>query len=281
MVNTIFENKTLALESFFQALEIQLSVFRKTVSDSEDLKQRIAQGGSGKLLELVSNAVPWADAYAKSQAELLMSLVERMQLGPILKGALSFRPEDTIAARETLANHAPPGAPVEEWGSGQVAAFMGVAMPMDCNLRSMVHFGLDMANLIQQGAEGQNGAIAQAIRIDPSVVTCSLLAPRFARAVLAADQKFFRMLGNALRLPTLRYGDVEYSELRYMLSILEPMGLIKKLGVDGAYCLLAERLNVYPIQDDDPMRDGDQARSLWQFIARWRKDMSTKKRRRM
>ena len=210
-----------------------------------------------------------------------MELLSEFKLAPAMRGVFTFRAEDAEAARKELLDQDIESGVDVAATKERRARILAVCVPLERHMRSVVHYGIPLAELIAIAAAGHDGALVQALRIDPSILSLPALASRIARATIAGDQKFFRAVGNALKLETLSYEDVEHADLRFLLGILEPMHAIPHLGVNGTYKLLAEHLHVYTTEGSEAGREGDQARSLWQFITRWRKDVSTKKRRRM
>lgn len=269
------------LRQLANGLRVHLDVFRTAVTDITKVKQGFADHSNEKARALLAEIGPWGHMYDVPATELLMRTAQEFGLMPIAQEALTFRAEDASRARDKLHQIDPEITGNDEASRRRRFRVLATMVPMEGNFRSTVHYGLPLSDLIALGDAGSDGAFHQAVRIDPMVLGSATFAKRVTRATITGDRKFFRSIGNAMRLPPLGYSDVAYAELRFLLTFLEPAGVLKQLGVSGTYVLLAEEVGVYPTEGDTSGREGDQARSLWQFIARWRKDLSTKKRRRM
>jgi hypothetical protein len=271
------------IKRFADWVQVHLGVFRTAVTDIAVVEKGFADANNEKARKLLAQINPWVDMYSVSPAETAMRIAQKFDLAPLLQGALTMRAKDASSARDKFFEH-DPGLDLASSDKENVekrALLLNALVPIERNLRCMVHYGITIAELISLGVAGSDGAFVQAVRIDPTSVNSTAMVKRLSRATLTSDRKFLRAIGNAIRLPTLGYEDVTYPDLRFVLGMLDPVGVFKQLGVSGTYILLAERLQVYPTEGSDTSRDGDQARSLWQFIARWRQEISTKRRRRM
>ncbi|MET0015030.1 MAG: hypothetical protein ABW088_15370 [Sedimenticola sp.] len=130
------------------------------------------------------------------------------------------------------------------------------------------YYGVPLNDLVANIKDGDDTALIKAVKIDRSIVSCPPIADRIARAEMVSDEKFFKMLQNALKgkpkKPTDRYGP-----LRYILMALDQEEVLDQLSINERYILFCEELGLYPHNTADP------ARSLHQFIQRWKSEQST------
>lgn len=138
--------------------------------------------------------------------------------------------------------------------------------PLTKSLDSISLYSTTMDKLLKRATEEDDDkAFFQAVRIDRSVISYKGMTSRIAKAEMEGDEKFFKLLRNAL---TAKVGDLtEYALLRYILAILHEKKELDTLSEKEAYALLAKELRLYPQTGEDP--EG----SLWQFISRWKEEV--------
>ncbi|MES9868408.1 MAG: hypothetical protein ABW149_01720 [Sedimenticola sp.] len=135
-------------------------------------------------------------------------------------------------------------------------------------IESIWYYGVPLNDLVENIKDGDDTALIKAVKIDRSIVSCPPIADRIARAEMISDEKFFIKLQNALRGKPKKPKD-RYGPLRYILMALDQDGVLDQLSINERYTLFCEELGLYPHNTADP------ARSLHQFIQRWKSEQST------
>lgn len=122
---------------------------------------------------------------------------------------------------------------------------MGLAFSLQRSVLSIMLFQRSLSGLVQEVREHDNlDALFNAVRVDRTVMSCSTIADKIARAEMRNDKRFFLRLRNALKGPMQKHW-AAYCDLRYSLVIL------RELGFDGLTDtqlenLLVHQLKVYP-----------------------------------
>lgn len=141
-------------------------------------------------------------------------------------------------------------------------------MALSKSIDSIRLYGISIDILVKRVKQGNDDALFKLLRIDRSAVSCPTIADRITLAELDNDQTFFQKMRNALSGPPQKPKD-EYGVLRYILYLLDEEQELSRLSLEQRYQLFCERLQLYPIEGEDP------AKSLDQFIRRWQKEFST------
>ena len=122
---------------------------------------------------------------------------------------------------------------------------MGIAYSLQRTILSVMLFQRSLSGLIQEVRENDNmDSLFNAVRIDRTVMSCSTIADKIARAEMLQDKRFFLRLRNALKGPTQKHW-AAYCDLRYSLFVLRELGFD---GLSDAQLenLLVQKLKVYP-----------------------------------
>lgn len=99
-------------------------------------------------------------------------------------------------------------------------------------------------------------------------MTCPCIADRIALAELEQDKKFFDSLKKSFNGPH-KTKQSNYRELRFLLEILDEDETLSSLSMEQLYQLCCVEIDLYPIDGSDP------AKSLDQFVRRWKAERST------
>jgi hypothetical protein len=139
-------------------------------------------------------------------------------------------------------------------------------------VESIQSHGQSINQLVRQVQDTDNRnrdkALFKIIEIDHSAISCPCIADRIALAEIEQDKKFFKSLQKAFNGPH-KTKQSNHRELRYLLEILDEDGTLDSLSMEQCYQLCCVDLDLYPIEGSDP------AKSLDQFIRRWKKERST------
>lgn len=122
---------------------------------------------------------------------------------------------------------------------------MGIAYSLQRTILSVMLFQRSLSGLIQEVREDDNmDSLFNAVRVDRTVISCSTIADKIARAQMRNDKHFFIRLRNALKGPMQKHW-AAYCDLRYSLFVLRELGF-DKLSDDQLEELLVHKLKVYP-----------------------------------
>ena len=122
---------------------------------------------------------------------------------------------------------------------------MGLAFSLQRSVLSIMLFQRSISGLVQEVRDHDNmDALFNAVRVDRTVMSCSTIADKIARAEMRNDKRFFLRLRNALKGPTQKHW-AAYCDLRYSLVILRELGF-NGLSDTQLENLLVHQLKVYP-----------------------------------
>ena len=122
---------------------------------------------------------------------------------------------------------------------------MGLVYSLQRTILSIMLFQRSISGLVQEVREHDNlDALFNAVRVDRTVMSCSTIADKIARAEMRGDKRFFLRLRNALKGPTQKHW-AAYCDLRYSLVILRELGF-NGLSDTQLENLLVHQLKVYP-----------------------------------
>lgn len=134
------------------------------------------------------------------------------------------------------------------------------------NFRAIEIYGVPinfMIQFVKDGHEKALKAMADAVRIDPSSVSCPTIASRLQLARITGDDVVPTAILNALRSPKIKPPD-QNGVLRFILLLLHEMGRLESMSEKERDKLICLKLKLYPNTGSDPKR------SLSQFIRRWK-----------
>ncbi|MGZ5052170.1 MAG: hypothetical protein ACXWAS_14035 [Methylobacter sp.] len=234
------------------------------------LFSEIIRSQPNALRSIFDNDFAWASGYE-------FSLLEQIAFFSVISGfhqslAEMVKADDPQEAVLEVFHEEDTGVffPGLDGGEEQRKAILSSLIPITKSLESIRIYGLSINDLVTKIKRGNDSdaALFKVLRIDRSAVSCPCIADRIALAEIEDDQVFFKKLKNALSGPPLKPND-DYGVLRYVLCLLNEEGLLDRLSLEERYQLFCERLAIYPTDGEDP------AKSLDQFIRRWKKDFST------
>jgi len=220
-----------------------------------------------KLRAIVDEDFAWGILYQCSLTELIafFSIVSGFskQLAEI---ATAEDPTEAaiLAAYEDDSLPYPDGEDEQDKRKAIFASLMALVKSID----SIRIYGVPLHVLVDRVKRGDDTALFKILRIDRSAMSCPCITDRMSLAELEEDHLFFKKLKNALSGSPKKPKD-EYGVLRYILYLLDDENALDDLSIEERYSLFCERLKLYPSDGDDP------AKSLDQFIRRWKKEFST------
>ncbi len=220
-----------------------------------------------KLIQKLTSPFFWSKIYEYTILEHVTMIVHVLGLSDLVKHiAIQEDPQQAVIDDIFAGNDI-------EWNGGTGGQFkemhvIVILFSITKSLDSLVVHSKFLNELVTDVRNGNDGALFKAVQIDHSILSCPTIADRVALAELMGDEEFFNKLSNAIHKRPKKPKE-EYTELRLALYLLEEANSLDNLSTDTAYSLFSEDLGLYPTDTEDP------ARSLWQFISRWKKARST------
>lgn len=136
------------------------------------------------------------------------------------------------------------------------------------NVTSIERYGLHMSELLEKGRNGDDRSFFNAVRIDNTVIHTPSFTERFELAQLSNDKKFHAGFRKALKGPALKKWNL-YNDTRVVIKLFQEADQLDTKSINELYQIFCEDFALYPKTGTDP------ARSLHQFILRFRKTTST------
>ena len=146
-----------------------------------------------------------------------------------------------------------------------LAMFIHVFM---CNIACIERNNLHMSELIDKGSNGDDASFFNAIRVDKTVMQIPSFIVRLEKASIKNDKKFFTGLRNALKNSGFKKWNY-YNKTRLVAKLFQEAGQLDSKSIDELYQVFCEDFSLYPKTGKDP------AKSLHQFILRFKKSLST------
>ena len=119
-----------------------------------------------------------------------------------------------------------------------------IAYALQRQILSIMLYHRPLSRLVAEAASGDLSALFLAVRVDRSVVTCSPIAARIAKAELLDDKRFFLHLRSALKGPLGKHWEA-YKDLRYAFALLREVGF-DSISDAQLERLLVDQLGLYP-----------------------------------
>lgn len=125
-----------------------------------------------------------------------------------------------------------------------LAGFLGVILSALNNLRCVLYHGCHLNELIERVRAGDDKALFDAIRIDPTVIGCVSVSCRISKATLLRDNSFFSKLKAAINGRMAKREQANFQKMRLVLEVLHEAGAIR-LTDEELHQLFVEELNLY------------------------------------
>ena len=139
-------------------------------------------------------------------------------------------------------------ADLSEYSINSENAFVvGIAlMVLFVNLQAIAYYNFSMPELIAQVQRGNDLALFQAVRLDPSVLQTQAAGDRVSKASLCADCSFFHSLSLAITKTKPAIPMAHLHETRILMHILENAGALEELTDARLTDLAVNKLGIYP-----------------------------------
>ncbi len=207
----------------------------------DELKELLSELPKGKFDSLMVEGFSWGEIYEYSFAE-------HISIAVIAFGQAKWL-HDLAAASD------PQQQALDDWNreiedadihpAFEKQDLLGIAYSLQRTILSVMLFQKSLSGLIQEVREDDNmDSLFNAVRVDRTVMSCSTIADKIARAEMRQDKRFFHRLRNALKGPTQKHW-AAYCDLRYSLFVLRELGF-DRLSDIQLENLLVHNLKVYP-----------------------------------
>lgn len=219
---------------------------------------------SNKLNQLKSATVTSGKFYELSYLEHSSKLFELAELKEKSEGLMET--ENRVLAARPLYETPPPAWFTSDLDDIRSADARVYFCTLIMNFYAINIYGVPinfMIQFVKDGHEKSLKALKDAVRIDPSSVSCPTIANRLQLAKMTNDEEVPTAIINALRSPKIEPPD-QHGVLRFILLLLHEMGRLESMSEVERYELICLKLKLYPVTGSDP------ARSLSQFIRRWK-----------
>lgn len=105
-----------------------------------------------------------------------------------------------------------------------VAGLYGLGVSMLLTLRCVLYHACFLNELIERIRTGDDKALFDAVRIDPTVIGCMSVSNRISKAALLKDENFFDDLKNAINGKMAKREQANFQQMRLVLEVLHETG---------------------------------------------------------
>lgn len=151
-----------------------------------------------------------------------------------------------------------------------LGAYLGVSFAVFNSLRCVLYHGCFLNELIQRIPLGDDKALFDSIRIDPTVIGCKPVLARISRATLLQEVTFFAKLKAALTGKIAKREQANFQKMRIVFEIIHEAGG-SRLNDHDLHQLFVEELNLYSAN----AKGGGNAKALRKFADTYMKKNST------
>lgn len=223
----------------FKNMIQQLPEVRKEGQSLDDVVKSIPKE---RINELLEKDFFWAQVYELTFVEHLALIMMALDKVELLKEAKNA-PNPTKYFMDHF------DADYFEWNGGWKGQFkkqdvIGLFVALRKTILSVMIYQKTMQTLVEEVRLGNDDSLFDAVRLDRSILACSIFAARIAKAELADDKHFFIRLRNAIKGPAKKHWQ-SYQDLRFALFTLQELGF-DNLTDDQLVDLLVKQLKVYP-----------------------------------
>ncbi|MDO8333233.1 MAG: hypothetical protein Q7T35_01010 [Nitrosomonas sp.] len=125
-----------------------------------------------------------------------------------------------------------------------LADTFGKAWSMYNTLRCVLYHGCFLNELVDRVRTGDDKALFDAIRIDPTIICCPSVSQRISKATLLRDNRFFAKLKASLNGKLAKREQVNFQKMRLLLEVLHEAGATR-LSDAQLHELFVEELKLY------------------------------------
>jgi hypothetical protein len=202
-----------------------------------------------------------------SQDEKFLKLFQNLSAS---KDQIAFIPEMFSQVDSYFAAVEPPSKEEAIKLMPIIAQYFGASLSVFHSLRCVLYHGCFLNELIERVRTGDDKALFDAIRLDPTVVGCKSVIERISKAALLQDKDFFSDLKRALNGKATKREQSNYQKMRLVFEILHE-AKAARLNDAQLHQLFVKELKLYSWNE----RDGGNAKALRKFADTYMKQNST------
>jgi hypothetical protein len=150
------------------------------------------------------------------------------------------------------------------------AAIFGLSMSMVYSLHCVLYHGCFLNELIERVRAGDDKALFDAVRIDPTVIGCISVSHRISKAALLQDNSFFAKLKAAINGKMAKREQANFQKMRLVFEVLHEAGA-SRLTDSQLHQLFVEELDLYASN----AKGGGNAKALRKFADTYMKKSAT------
>ena len=151
-----------------------------------------------------------------------------------------------------------------------LAGIFGLGMSLQHTLHCVLYHGCFMNELIERVRAGDDKALFDAVRIDPTVIGCISVACRISKAALLQDNRFFAKLKAAINGKMAKREQANFQKMRLVFEVLHEAGA-SRLNDSQLQQLFVEELDLYASNS----KGGGNAKALRKFADTYMKKSTT------
>ena len=140
------------------------------------------------------------------------------------------------------------------------------------SFRCLLAFGCYLNDLIVQVRGGDDGALFNAVRIDPTTMGCPTILTRISQAVLEEDRRFFAKLKAAMAGNLKKREQANFQKMRLVFQVLHETNA-GHLSDDQLHELFVKELRLY--SSDLNTKRGDARKNLRKFANQYMANATT------
>jgi len=151
-----------------------------------------------------------------------------------------------------------------------IVGIFGLGMSMHCSLNCLLYHGCFLNELIERIRAGDDKALFDAVRIDPTVIGCISVACRISKASLLQDNSFFAKLKAAINGKMAKREQANFQKMRLVFEVLHEAGA-SRLSDSQLQQLFVEELGLYASN----AKGGGNVKALRKFADTYMKKSAT------
>ncbi|GEM_PF-1550475 len=160
------------------------------------------------------------------------------------QGQVSEIPKVVDLVRQHFDEMEDPSKELAERMRPMLADTFGKAWSLYSTLRCVLYHGCFLNELVDRIRNGDDKALFDAIRIDPTVICCPSVSQRISKATLLRDNRFFAKLKASLNGKLAKREQVNFQKMRLVLEVLHETGATR-LSDAHLHELFVEELKLY------------------------------------
>jgi hypothetical protein len=151
-----------------------------------------------------------------------------------------------------------------------VSAYLAMNRSTFLSLKCVLYHGCFLNELLELARAGNDKALFDSIRIDPTIIGTQTAVKRYSKAAFLSDHNFFKKLKAALNGNKTKREQANYQKMRLVFEILHE-AKVTRLNDEQLYQLFVKELKLYSWNE----REGGNAKALRKFADTYMKQNST------